>query len=108
MCLYIFRKDGQVFFLVVYVDDLLLTASSSQFMNSIKAKLSAAFKMCNLREAKYILRLLKTNWDHKLRTISLSQCQYSWTILDHVGMTTCKPVWTLMAHNSQLSARPGE
>ncbi|KIK72657.1 hypothetical protein PAXRUDRAFT_21735 [Paxillus rubicundulus Ve08.2h10] len=106
-CLYVFRKDGQVCFLVVYVDNLLLAASSRQFMNSMKANLSVAFKMHDLGEAKYILGI-KINRDHKLRTISLSQHQYSRIILDCPGMTTCKPVWTPMAHNSQLSATDPE
>ena len=42
-------------FLVVYVDDLLLAATTRKFMDSIKAKLSASFKMQDLGEAKYIL-----------------------------------------------------
>ena len=54
-CLYVFQKDGQVCFLVVYVDDLLLAATTRKFMDSIKAKLSASFKMRDLGEAKYIL-----------------------------------------------------
>jgi len=72
-------------------------------MNSIKAKLSTAFKMRDLGEAKYILGIeIKRN--HKLRTISLSQSQYSRTVLEHTGMSTCKLVWTPMAHNLHLSA----
>ncbi|KIK96021.1 hypothetical protein PAXRUDRAFT_139401, partial [Paxillus rubicundulus Ve08.2h10] len=61
------------------MDDLLLAASSRQLMNSIKAKLSVAFKMHNLREAKYILVHcilslgIKINCDWKLQTVSLSQ-----------------------------------
>ena len=101
-CLYVFRKNGQVCFLVVYVDNLLLAATTQNFMDSIKAKLSASFKMWDLGEAKYILGIeIKRN--RKLRTISLSQSQYSRTVLERTGMSTCKPVWTPMAHNSQLS-----
>jgi len=44
-CLYVFRGDGEVCFLVVYVDDLLLAASTTKFMRIIKAKLQNAFKM---------------------------------------------------------------
>ena len=32
-CLYLFRKEGQICFLVVYVDDLLLAASTRKFMD---------------------------------------------------------------------------
>ena len=44
-CLYVFQKNGQTCFLVVYVNDLLLAASTRKFMDSVKAQLSAAFKM---------------------------------------------------------------
>ena len=71
-------------------------------MDSIKAKLSASFKMRDLGEAKYILGIeIKRNC--KLQTISLSQSQYSHTVLEHTDMSTCKPVWTPTAHNFQLS-----
>ena len=76
-------------------------------MNSVKAKLSAAFKMRDLREAKYILRI-EIKWNRKLQTISLSQFQYSRTVLECTGMSTCKPVWTSMAHNLHLSVTDPE
>ena len=63
--------------------------------------------MQDLGEAKYILGIeIKRNC--KFRTISLSQSQYSRTVLEHTGMSTCKPVWTPMAHNSQLSVTDPE
>ena len=102
-CLYVFWKNGQICFLVVDVDDLLLAASTRKFMDFVKAQLSAAFKMQDLEEAKFILGI-EIKRDCKLWTISLFQSQYSQTILEHTGMSTCKPVWTSMVHNLQLSA----
>ena len=72
-------------------------------MDSIEAKLSSSFKMQELGEAKYILVGIEIKCNHALWTISLSQSQYSHTVLECTGMSTCKPVWTPMAHNSQLS-----
>ena len=86
-CLYVFQKDGQVCFLVVYVDDLLLAATTQKFMDSIKAKLSASFKMRDLGEAKYILGI-ESKRNRKFQTISLSQSQYSRTVLECTGMFT--------------------
>ncbi|KIK72153.1 hypothetical protein PAXRUDRAFT_128205, partial [Paxillus rubicundulus Ve08.2h10] len=51
---------------------LILAASSRQFMNSIKAKFSVAFKMCQNKPSTYVLRI-EINRDCKLCTISLSQ-----------------------------------
>lgn len=45
-CLYIFKDEkGEICFLVVYVNDFLLAASSRKYMNLIKSKLSDTFKM---------------------------------------------------------------
>lgn len=54
-CLYVCRQGDRVCFLVVYVDDFLLAANSRSFMNDIKRKLSATFKMRDLGPASYIL-----------------------------------------------------
>jgi len=73
----------------------------------MRAKLSTAFKMRDLGEAKYILGIeIKRN--HKLQTISLFQSQYSHTVLEPTGMFTCKLVWTPMAHNLHLSVTDPE
>ena len=87
---------------MVYVNDLLLATTTQEFMNTIKAQLSASFKMQDLGEAKYILGIeIKRN--QELQTISLSQLQYSCTILECTRMSSCKPVWTSIVHNSHLS-----
>ena len=54
-CLYVLWKSKDVCFLIVYVDDLLLTPSSRSYMNSMKEMLSSSFKMYDLGEAKYLL-----------------------------------------------------
>ena len=68
-CLYLFRKEGQICFLVVYVDDLLLAASTRKFMDQIKSALGATFKMRDLGKAKYILGI-ELKRDRQARTIS--------------------------------------
>lgn len=102
-CLYVYQDDkGQLCFLVVYVDDILLAATSRAFMNIIKAKLHGAFKMRDLGEASYILGMAiqrdRPNW-----SIYLSQKQYIKTVLERTGMTDCKPAWTPLPHNAKLS-----
>ena len=92
-------------FLVVYVDDLLLAASSRAFMNDIKGILLTAFKMKDLGEAKYILGL-ELQRDRKEGKISLSQTQYICTVLERTGMSESKPVWTPLTHNAKLVSQP--
>ena len=60
---------------MVYMDDLLLAASTQKFMNWIKSILKSTFQMKDLGEVKYILGLeLWQNW--AVKTISLCQSQY--------------------------------
>ena len=46
--LYVLQKLREVCFLVVYVDDSLLAASSRSYMNSVKDMLSSSFKIHDL------------------------------------------------------------
>ena len=103
-CLYVFKDQaGNLCFLVVYVDDLLLAANSRAFMNTIKKRLAEKFKMRDLGAASYILGMeIKRN--RSRRTISLSQKRYIETVLGRYGMADCKPVWTPMVANQRVSA----
>jgi hypothetical protein len=73
---------------VVYVDDLLLAASTTEFMRTIKTKLLDAFKMRDLGPASFILGL-EIIHDRANHTIALSQAQYISKVLERCGMTDC-------------------
>lgn len=79
-CLYIYQDSDQMCFLVVYVDDLLLAATSQAFMDKVKEKLCHAFKMRDLAPVSYILGI-EIEWDRRKHTISLSQKQYCEMVL---------------------------
>jgi hypothetical protein len=105
-CLYIYReagKGGGICFLVVYVDDLLLAASSRALMNTIKSMLSSRFKMRDLGPAKFMLGI-EVERDRRARTITLSQRQYFDKVLERCGMSECKPLWTPMSQSSRITA----
>ena len=107
-CLYLFQKEGQICFLVVYVDDLLLAASTQKFMDQIKSTLGATFKMHDLGKAKYILGI-ELKHDKQAWTISLPQSQYIHTVLEWTRMKDCKPTYTPLQHNLKLTpVQPGE
>jgi transposase InsO family protein len=103
-CLYVYRDGkGGICFLVVYVDDLLLAASSRQLMDKIKSTLSKRFHMHDLGEVKFILGI-QVKRDRNRRTISLSQAQYIDSVLDRCGMTGCSPLNTPMSHSARMTA----
>jgi hypothetical protein len=103
-CLYVYRaSDGGICFLVVYVDDLLLAASSRALMNSIKLKLTSQFKMRDLGPASFMLGL-EILRDRPRRTITLSQRKYIDSVLDRCGMSECSPLSTPMSHAVRITA----
>jgi hypothetical protein len=87
----------------VYVDDLLLGATSCAFMGKVKEKLTSAFKMRDLGLASYILGI-KVEQDRKRHHIWLSQKQYIETVLKQCGLTDSKLAQTPMVHNLKLTA----
>ena len=102
-CLYVYKDGkGSICFLVVYVDDFLLAASSRSFMNEVKAKLSATFKMRDLGPATYIVGIQIIR-NRTKRTISLCQSQYARAIVKRCGMADSKPMSTPMAPNPRLT-----
>ena len=102
-CLYILRKDGEIVMLVlVYVDDMALTAKSLAILQKFKAELSAEFKISDLGELKYILGI-QAKRDRPARTISLNQSAYIHQILARFGMSECAPVSMPSAAKQTLS-----
>jgi hypothetical protein len=107
-CLYVFRNsDGGVCFLVVYVDDLLLAASSRALMDAVKAKLTSRFKMRDLGKASFILGI-EVKRNHPCRSISLSQRQYIDSVLERCRMSECAPLSTPMSHSAHMTANDPE
>lgn len=102
-CLYVIQNSkGEICFLVVYVDDFILAASSRRYMDEIKAKLAATFKMKDLGPATYVLGIQIIR-DRSKRTISLSQSQYARTVAKRCGMANSVPTKTLMVANKHLT-----
>lgn len=108
-CLYVFRDSGtsEYCYLVVYVDDLLLAATSRKFMNKVKRMLGSAYKMRDLGEASYILGI-KISRNRNSGTIELSQTQYIDEVLRRCGMADCKPARTPMSHSAKISKGDSE
>jgi hypothetical protein len=107
-CLYVFRGEkGEVCFLVVYMDDLLLAASTTEFMRTIKTKLLGAFKMRDLGPASFILGL-EIIRNRANCTIALSQSQYISKVLERCGMTDCSTEKTPMRVTPRVSANDPE
>jgi hypothetical protein len=73
-------------YLLVYVDDIILTASSLTLLERIITALSAKFAMTDLGELHHFLGLAVRR---DSQGMFLSQTQYALKILECAGMSSC-------------------
>ncbi|GMF57827.1 unnamed protein product [Phytophthora fragariaefolia] len=74
-CIYVQKVGVDWIIIVVYVDDLTIMSKSLKLINNIKRKLSMRFKMKDLGDIHYILKMgVRRNRENK--TMSISQHQY--------------------------------
>jgi len=93
--------DGEIIIGLVYVDDLLLVASSLAAIYKIKDALHKRFEMKDLGEAKVILGL-QIRRDKALGTLKLLQGKYAAQVLEKFGMAECNPIGTPLEVGLQL------
>ncbi|GJU60739.1 putative RNA-directed DNA polymerase [Tanacetum coccineum] len=103
--LYIKKEGETCLYLLVYVDDLVLTGNSEVEMNRFKEFLSNKFKIKDLGELKYFLGI------EVLRTKSglcLNQRKYCLEMLHEYGLLACRPVMTPLPENCVLSHKESD
>jgi len=99
--LYLLMDDGEIIIVQVYVDDLLLVASSLAAIYKIEDALHKRFEMKHLGEAKVILGL-EIRRDKALGTLKVSQFKYAGQVLEKFGMAECNPIGTPLEVGLQL------
>jgi len=105
-CLYLLMDDGKIIIVLVYVDDVLLVASSLAAIHEIKKALHKRFEMKDLGQAKVILRL-EIRRDKALGTLKLSQGKYAAQVLENFGMEECNPLGMPLEVGLQLVKADG-
>ncbi|GJU07066.1 ribonuclease H-like domain-containing protein [Tanacetum coccineum] len=94
-------RGSDTAYLLLYVDDIILTASSTAFLQSIIATLHAEFSMTDLGPLNYFLGISVTR---NTSGMFLSQQKYASELLERAGMLTCNPCRTPVDTDSKLSA----
>ncbi|KAK1415156.1 hypothetical protein QVD17_30928 [Tagetes erecta] len=102
--LFIYKKGTHMAYLLLYVDDIILTASSSDLLQQIIKSLSAEFAMKDLGNLNHFLGI---KVDHEQKGLFLSQSSFAESILKRANMLNCKPVSTPVEIGSKLSASSG-
>ena len=86
-------------YLVVYVDDIVITGSDQQGIIQLKQYLSHKFQTKDLGKLRYFLGIEVAQ---SKDGIVISQWKYAMDILEETGLLNVKPVDTLMDPNAKL------
>jgi hypothetical protein len=103
--LFIYAHGGQLAYLLVYVDDIILTTSSTELLRRVVDQLRQAFAIKDLGDLKFFLGVQVRR---DATGFHLNQAQYTEDILERAGMANCKPVSTPVEVSPKLSANAGE
>lgn len=96
--------DGMLF-LVVYVDDIVITGSNERGIYALKAFFSSLFQTKDLGPLKYFIGIEVAR---SKKGLFLSQRKYVIDLLAETGLTGAKPCETPMIPNEKLTADEGE
>ena len=89
--MFIFSVGADICYLLVYVDDILLTGSNSLLLECLIRLLSSKFKLCDLGFVHYFFGIEVQSTS---KGLMLRQHKYTLDILTRAGMLSCKPVDT--------------
>lgn len=103
--LFFYNNQGEQLFVLVYVDDILITGSNLSDIRGLIEKLDRKFAVRDLGEGHYFLGI------HVERSKCgrfLHQRKYVQDLLKKSGMESCKPISTPMPCSSKLHANSGD
>jgi len=102
--LFVYHRGSDMAYLLLYVDNIVLTASSTHLLRKVILALQREFAMKDLGELHHFLGMqVQRTTDGMV----LSQRQYMLDILDRAGMAECKPCATPVDTSPKTSADSG-
>jgi hypothetical protein len=103
--LFIYNKSSITMYVLIYVNDIIITCSHSATIDDLLLSLKRDFIVKDLGSLNYFLGIEVLP---NAVGILLSQQRYILDLLNHTKMTDAKPVSTPMASSTKLSAFDGE
>jgi hypothetical protein len=91
--LFVFRRSSDTVYLLLYVDDIILTASSTELLHRIISALQREFTMKGLGPLHHFLGITV---ERRPDGLLLHQRTYTLDVLKRAVMTDCKPCSTLV------------
>ncbi|XP_021321347.1 uncharacterized protein LOC110437281 [Sorghum bicolor] len=102
--LFIYHHGAETAYLLLYVDDIVLTASSPSLLRRIISALQLEFP---LKDLGVLHHFLGVTVEPRPTGLLLHQRQYTLDILERAGMTGCKPCPTPVDTQGKLSEAEG-
>jgi hypothetical protein len=102
--LFLFHRGSEMVYLLLYVDDIVLTASSTKLLQRTISALQKEFAMKDLCPLHHFLGITVEQWDNDL---FLHQHPYIQDILERAGMTDCKLCITPIDIQAKIAANSG-
>ena len=102
--LFILRTPTATAYLLLYVDDIILTASTTSTLHNIIDSLHREFAMSDLGDIHHFLGI---NVHRTSNGLFLSQQQYALELLERANMVNCNPISTPADTKSKLSSQDG-
>ncbi|GJR75692.1 ribonuclease H-like domain-containing protein [Tanacetum coccineum] len=99
--LFIYRHGSDTAYLLLYVDDIVLTASSSILLQRVIGSLHAEFSMTDLGPLNYFLGISVTR---NTSGMFLSQSKYATKVLERANMLAYNPCRTPVDTDTKLAA----
>jgi hypothetical protein len=88
--LFVYRHNADTAYLLLYVDDIVLTTSSPELLQRTTTALQQQFAMKDLSPLHHFLEISVEQRSYNL----FLQRQYAWDILERAGMSDYKPCST--------------
>jgi hypothetical protein len=89
--LFVFHRGADTVYLLLYIDDIVLTASSTMLLQHTISALKREFAMKDLGPLHHFLGV---SVQHQIDGLFLTQRQFALDVLERAGMVDCKPVST--------------
>uniref|UniRef100_A0AAV1U9V9 Reverse transcriptase Ty1/copia-type domain-containing protein n=1 Tax=Peronospora matthiolae TaxID=2874970 RepID=A0AAV1U9V9_9STRA len=99
-CLYVKITSGECVLLLVYVDDVLVTGSSTELIMRTKSDLKAGFEMTESGKCAFVLSIELVDNDNG--SVTMCQRRYVEDVLKRFGMSYCKAVTSPTDISSRL------
>jgi hypothetical protein len=103
--LFVLKSGADMAYLLLYVDDIIITASSTTFLQHLLDRLHSEFAMTDLGDLHFFLGIAVSRSSDGL---FLSQRQYVVDLLQRSRMSDCHPASTPVDTQSKLSATQGD